>query len=156
MGPQIAVYDSTDSGIISLWDLGTIKAQVVSPVLSVYVWNNRNGKTAVSDLKDCWVTCVDSATDTSNDDVAKDQWIQVNVPSIDGDEDTYTKIGGNLGKDVRAMAGVSGNYIAGVVNDGTLANSQPNYAKLNFRCVAPPNSNPGQKLFRILIKGYFT
>lgn len=156
MGPQIAVYDSTDSGIISLWDLGTVKAQVTSPVLSVYVWNNRNGNTAVSDLKDCWVTCVDSGSDTANDDVAKDMWIQINVPSIDGDEDTYTRIGGALGKDIRAMAGVSGNYISGVANDGTLANSQPNYAKLNFRCVPPPNSNIGEKLFRILIKGYFT
>jgi hypothetical protein len=156
MGPQIAVYDSTDSGIMTLWDLGTIKAQVVSNVMSVYVWNNRNGATDVSDLKDCWVTVMDSGSDTANGDVAKDMWIQINVPSIDGDEDTYTRIGGALGKDVRAMAGVAGNTIAGVVNDGTLANSQPNYAKLNFRCMAPPNSNPGEKLFRILIKGYFT
>lgn len=156
MGPQIAVYNSTDSGIISLWDLGTVKAQVISPVLCVYVWNNRGGSTTVSDLKDCWVTCMDADGDTANDDVAKDGWIQVNVPSIDGDEDTYTRIGGALGKDVRAMAGVSGNYIAGTANDGTLANSQPNYAQLNFRCMAPPNSNPGEKFFRILIKGYFT
>jgi hypothetical protein len=157
MGPQIAIYDATDTTLVSTWDIGTLKAQVPSDILVVNVWNNRGGLTTVSDLKEAFLMVLDNSGDTAVDDVARDKWIQVNIPSVDGSDDTWTPIGGTIGKDVRANAGVGEeNIIKGTMNDGVAANSPENVATIRLRAVAPPNSDPGDKLFKVRLNGYYT
>lgn len=156
MGPQIAVYDATNTNLVGSWDIGTLKAQIPSDIFTINIWNNKGGITTVSDLKDAYLMVLDSNGDTANDDVAKDKWIQVNEPSVDGNGDTWTAIGGTLGKDVRANAGVTENAIKGTANDGIAANSPSNVATVNLRAVAPPNANDGSKLFKVRLNGYFT
>jgi hypothetical protein len=156
MGPQIAIYDSTDTILVNTWDIGVLKAQVPSDILSVNIWNNKGGTNLVSDLKEAFLMVLDQNGDTAVDDVARDQWIQVNVPSIDGDDDIWTKIGGTLGKDIRANGGVTDNTIKGIPNDGVAANSPENVATIKLRAVAPPNSKPGTKLFKVRLNGYYT
>ena len=156
MGPQIAIYDSTDSVLVNTWDIGTLKAQVPSDVLTINVWNNKGGATTVSDLKEAYLMVLDNSGDTAVDDVAKNKWIQVNVPSVDGNDETWTPIGGTYGKDIKANSGVSDNTIKGIANDGIAANSPENVATISLRAVAPPNSEPGVKLFKVRLNGYYT
>lgn len=155
-GPSIALYNSADSAIVSTWSVGTVQAQVASTVLTVNIWNNKGGSTAVSDLKDCSVTVLDSNGSTSDEDVAKNKWVQINVPSIDGNSTTYTAIGGATTKAIRANSGVSDNTIKGDTNNGVSANSGANVATVNFRIMAPINSDPGNKTFKIRLTGYYT
>jgi hypothetical protein len=156
MGPQIAIYDSTDSTLVSTWDIGTLKAQVPSDVLTINVWNNKGGAVPVSDLKEAYLMVLDNTGDTAVEDVAKNKWIQVNIPSVDGNDETWTAIGGTYGKDVKANSGVVDNTIKGIINDGVAANSPENVCTINLRAVAPPNSDPGVKLFKVRLNGYFT
>jgi hypothetical protein len=157
MGPQIAIYDATNSALVSNWDIGVLKAQIPSDILTINVWNNKGGTTDVSDLKEAYIMVLDNSGDTAVDDVARDKWIQVNIPAIDGNVDTWTPIGGTIGKDVRANAGVGEeNVIKGIVNDGIAANSPENVSTINLRAVAPPNSDPGDKLFKVRLNGYYT
>ena len=163
MGPQMALYDSTHTNLVSSWNRGKIKAQEATEVLEVNLWNNKGGSSDVSDLKEAYITVLDSEGDTANDDVARDGWIQVNEPSVDGDQDTFTPIGGALTKDIKANSALILDYtISGAANDGEPGNDSDgsgctkNFATLRFRAVAPPNSNPGEKTFKIRLSGYFT
>jgi len=156
MGPQIALYNATNTDLLSTWEIGTLKAQVPSDVLVCNIWNNKGGSVAVSDLKEAYLMVLDATGDTANEDVARDRWIQVNEPSIDGGTDTWTPIGGTVGKDIRANGGVTENSISGRANDGIAANSPMNVCTIYLRAVAPPNSNPGDKGFKVRLNGYFT
>jgi hypothetical protein len=156
MGPQISVYDASNTSLVSNWNIGVLKAQVPSNVLTINIWNNKGGSTAVSDLKEAYLMVLDSNADTANEDVARDKWIQINEPSVDGNSDIWTPIGGSKGKDIKANSGVTDNMISGIANDGTAANSPKNVCTVNLRAVAPPNSNPGDKAFKVRLTGYFT
>lgn len=154
--PVISIYDDLHTNLVSTWAVGTVKAQIPSAVLEVNIWNNRAGTTAVSDLKDCSIAVYDSNGTTYVEDVAKDQWVEINVPSVDGNTTTWTAIGGTNTKDIRAMSGVTDFSIKGTTNDGTPGNSQENYCTCNFRINAPINSVPGAKPFKIRLTGYYT
>ena len=156
MGPQIAIYDASHSQLVNTWDVGTLKAQKPSEVLTINIWNNKGGVTAVSDLKECYLMVLDSVGDTANDDVARDKWVQVNIPSIDGNSDVWKPIGGTHGKDVRANSGMTENTISGMPNDGIAANSLENHCTIHLRVVAPPNSTPKDHYYKIRLVGYFT
>ena len=71
-GPSIALYDTANSNIVSTWNVGTVQAQVPSAELTVNIWNNKAGGTAVSDLRDCYITVLDSNCSTAIEDVARD------------------------------------------------------------------------------------
>lgn len=156
MGPQISIYDHTNSELVSTWELGTLKAQKPSDVLTINIWNNKGGVTTVSDLKEVYLMILDAVGDTANDDVAKDRWVQVNVPSVDGNTETWTPIGGTIGKDLKANSGVVGNTISGVANDGIASNSVENVCTVNLRVVAPANSVAGGHYFKARIIGNWT
>lgn len=156
MGPQISIYDATNTYLVNTWDVGTLKAQKPSDVLTINIWNNKGGITSVSDLKEVSFMVLDGTGDTANGDVAKDQWVQINVPSVDGNSDIWTPIGGSITKDIKANSGMTEYTISGSANDGNAANSPQNVATINLRIVAPANSNPGDKSFRARIVGYFT
>ena len=100
---------------------------------------------------------LDGSGDTSNEDVARDKWVQVNVPSIDGNSNVWTAIGGTEGKDIKCDDyTITENTIKGTANDGIEANSPGNVATVNLRIVAPPNSNPGTHSFRCRLVAYFS
>ena len=157
MGPQIAIYNATSTELVSSWDVGTLKSQRPSEVLCIKIWNNKQGITSVSDLKECYLMVLDGSGDTSNEDVARDKWVQVNVPSIDGNSNVWTAIGGTEGKDIKCDDyTITENTIKGTANDGIEANSPGNVATVNLRIVAPPNSNPGTHSFRCRLVAYFS
>ena len=158
MGPQMGIYNESNSALITSWNLGKIVSQVPSTVLTVNVWNNKGGSDVVSDLKNAYVAVVDYNGETAVDEVAKNKWIQVNIPSIDGDDTTYTPIGGAVTRDIRANGGITDNSatISGKPNNGLSGDSPSNVCTLNFIVVPPPNSIPGEKLFKIRIGGWFS
>jgi hypothetical protein len=156
MGPVITLYDITNTTVVTTWDVGVVQAQIPSASLTINIWNNKGQSAAVSDLKECNITVLDSSGDTANDDVARDKWIQINEPSVDGNTTTWTQIGGSTTKDIKANSGVSGNTISGVANDGNIISSPSNVCTVNFRVVAPINSTPGNKTFKIRLIGYYT
>ena len=56
--PSITIVDDSDRSVTN-WDAGVVQASNESPVFSIYVWNNRNGSAAISDLKDATITALD-------------------------------------------------------------------------------------------------
>ena len=155
-GPNIALYDSTHTNLVSTWAIGTVKAQVPSEALTVNIWNNKAGTEDVSDLKDCSIGVYDASGSTANDDVAKDKWVEINVPSVDGTSTTWTAIGGTTTKSIRANLNVTDFSIKGTKNDGTAANAGSNFSTVNLRVNAPINSVPGNKSFKVRLTGYYT
>lgn len=154
-GPSIVLYDSANSNIVSTWNVGTVQAQVPSAELTVNIWNNKGGGSAVSDLRDCSITVLDSNGSTANEDVARDKWVEINSQAVDGNTTTWTAIGGTTTKAVKANTGVDENTIKGTANAGTTTNSE-NCATVKFRVNAPINSEPGTKNFKIRLTGYYT
>jgi hypothetical protein len=155
-GPSIALYDSTHTNLVSTWAVGTVKAQTPSAVLTVNIWNNKGGTVDLSDLKDCTIAVYDSTGNTANDDVAKDKWVEINVPSVDGTTTTWTAIGGTTVKSIRANGSTTDFSISGAKNDGTETGATTNFSTVNLRINAPINSVPGSKSFKVRLTGYYT
>lgn len=155
MGPNIALYNADHSNLVSTWNVGTVKAQEPSSVLTINVWNNKGQATDVSDLKDCSITVYDADGINYVQDVAKDKWVEINVPSVDGNDSTWSRIGGVDAKPIRANSGASDFSIKGVANNGTVSNTD-NFATVNLRINAPINSTPGNKTFKVRLTGYYT
>nr|DAL58555.1 MAG TPA_asm: hypothetical protein [Caudoviricetes sp.] len=157
MGPLIGLYDNTSTSLVGTYDWGTIKAQTPTPVLTIQVWNNKNGQEDVSDLKEPQIEVLDSNGLTADSDVPKDKWVQVNIPSVDGNDSTWTPIGGADVKQIRANNNVSAELIIkGTKNDGDPISYPQNVATVNVRLQAPINSTPGDKTFKIRLTGYYT
>ena len=158
MGPQISLYNSTNTELVSTWNIGVLKAQTPSDILECNIWNNKGGSETVSDLKDAYLMVLDPNGDTANQDIPRERWIQINEPSVDGNTSTWTAIGGSVGKDICAngLMPSNGNTISGIANDGNPVNSSKNVCTIFLRAVAPPNSNPGVKGFRVRINGHYT
>ena len=156
MGPQLSIYNDTNTELVNSWNIGTLKAQIPSEVLTINIWNNKGGSTTVSDLKEAYLMVLDNTGDTALMDIPRDKWVQANVPNIDGNTITWTPIGGTAGKDLKGNSISLENAISGKSNDGVAANSPENVCTVNLRVVAPPNADPGDKFFKIRITGYFT
>lgn len=154
-GPSIALYDSANTNIVSTWNVGTVQAQVPSAELTVNIWNNKGGSTAVSDLRDCSITVLDSNGSTYTEDVARDKWVEINCQAVDGNTTTWTAIGGTTTKSVKANTGVDENSISGTANAGTDTNTA-NCSTIKLRVNAPINSEPGTKNFKVRLTGYYT
>ena len=155
-GPMIALYNEDHTELVSTWNAGTVKADEPSEVLTVNIWNNKGGTSDVSDLKDCVISVYDDNGSTQVEDVAKDMWVQINVESIDGSQEEWTKIGGESSKYIRANDdSITDFTIKGVKNNGTVS-ATSNYCTARFQIVAPINSNPGTKVFKIRLTGYYT
>lgn len=155
--PRIAIYNSTSTELVNSWNIGTLKSQRPSDILTLKIWNNKQGVSNVSDLKEAYLIILDAVGDTSNEDIARDKWVQINIPSIMGNSNTWVAIGGNEGQDIKCDDHtITENIIRGIANDGIEANSPSNVATVNLRVVAPPNSNPGTHNFKARLVGYFT
>lgn len=160
MGPQISIYNSSNNKI-ELWNIGTLQSQQSSKILTVYVWNNKgNRESDVSDLKNAYVTVVDANGETAEDEVAKNKWVHVNIPTIDGDETTFSPIGGSIIRNIKGGINSEENTIFGTKcnsdMDKTYSLENPRVCKLSFCICPPPNSTPGEKLFKIRICGWYT
>lgn len=154
-GPNITLYNQANSELVSTWTVGTVQAQTPSSELVVNIWNNKAGGTDVSDLKDCTITVLDSNGSTFTEEVAKNKWVQVNVKSVDGNDTTWTAIGGETTHAIKANTGVSDNSISGAKNDGNTAESK-NCCTIKLRVNAPINATPGSKQFKVRLTGYYT
>lgn len=153
--PSITVVNSKDE-TINTWDAGVIQANNESAVLQIYVWNNRNGSTALSDLQSANITALD-IDGGSNSDVVAGKWVKVNVPSVDGNKTTWTPVGGSDTKDLKGTNVTSGNTIKGSTNNGSKddPDAKGNYCEVNLKVVVPVNATPGTKSFKMRINGYY-
>ena len=133
-GPNIAIYNADNSNLVSIWNVGTVKAQTPSAVFTVNIWNNKGN--------------------TANTEVPKNKWVEINVPSVDGNNSTWTAIGGSTIKNIKA-AGQTDFSISGAINNGNITDTS-NFCTCSFRINAPINSTPGTKDFNIRLTGYFT
>lgn len=154
--PRITIINDTGA-IVASWNCGTVQASNYSSILTIKVWNNKGGSTAVSDLKDASITTVDIDGGQSSDVVAG-QWVQVNVPKMDGRDDVWTQIGGSKTKSIRAdgLGSAVGNVIRGDANDGadTEVNAK-NYATCRLKVHVPLNATPGTKMWKTRLNGYY-
>lgn len=154
--PSITVVDTNDRTVTN-WDNGVVQANNESSILSIIIWNNRGGNTALSDLKEANITALDS-DGRAITEVVTDKWVRVNVPSIDGNSSTWTPVGGNTAKSLRAdgVASSEGFVIKGIANDGSLANATENYCSVNLKTKVPAGVEAGIRDWKMRINGYFT
>lgn len=155
--PSITVVDDADV-TVSNHDFGIVQANNDSGVVTCLIWNNRGGATALSDLRDVSITSLDTDGGSSSD-VVSGKWVNVNVPIMDGNETTWTQVGGITQKYLRAdgLTSSSGNVIQGTVNDGNKATaaSKTNYCTVRIKVHVPLNATPGTKNFKMRINGYY-
>lgn len=153
--PIVTVVTDTDQ-TVSNWDVGTIQANNDSAVLTVRIWNNRGGASAVSDLKDCNITSLD-VDGGSTSDVITGKWMNINVQSIDGNTTTWTQVGGTVTKALRAdgVTAADGNIIRGTTNDGNANNSKVNYCTVKMKLHVPLNATSGARSWKMRINGYY-
>lgn len=155
--PSITIVDDSDR-TVNNWDAGVVQANNESSVLTIYIWNNRNGLTAVSDLQDATITSLD-IDGASNTDVVAGKWVNVNVPKIDGNETTWVPVGGADSKHLKAegVSTADAYTIKGTVNDGNknTPESKENYCKVNLKVVVPVNAVPGTKTYKMRVNGYY-
>lgn len=155
--PSITIVDASDR-TVNNWDAGIVQANNESSVLTIYIWNNRNGQVAVSDLQDATITTLD-IDGAANSDVVSGKWVNVNVPKIDGNETTWMPIGGSDSKHLKgeSVTDSSSYVLKGTVNDGNknTPESKENYCKANLKVVVPVNAVPGTKTYKVRVNGYY-
>ena len=158
VAPVLSVVDVNDVAVTS-WDNGVVQANSASPILEIIIWNNRGGETAVADLKEANITALD-IDGRAITEVVQGKWVNVNVPQVDGNTTTWTKIGGNTAKMIRAdgLNTASGYVIKGTANDGNKATaaSKSNYCTVRLKTVVPAGTSAGIRDYRIRINGYWT
>lgn len=159
--PVITLLAADQTTPVSEWHPGTVRAGTDSGILEVNVWNNKGGKTAVSDLIDASVAVKDgNGTDTGV--VPANLWVQALVDSTAAvdpktSQKVYTAIGGTTVCPLRgqSVAATVGDVIKGTANDGTAANATDNFCNTKFKVALPINSVAGQQQFKIRFQGYY-
>lgn len=153
--PIITIVNDADMTIAN-WDCGTVQANNDSAILTVRIWNNKGQSSAVSDLKDASLTTLDIDGGVSSD-VVSGKWVYVNAPQVDGNESTWTQVGGATLKYIRAdgLNSSDGYTIRGTANDGNLTNSKANYATCRLKVHVPLNATPGVKTWKTRLNGYY-
>lgn len=158
VAPVLTVVDTNDVAVTS-WDNGVVQANSSSPILEIIIWNNRGGSETVADLKEANITALD-IDGRAVTELVQGKWVQVNVPQMDGNTTTWTRVGGNTAKMIRAdgLNSSSGFVLKGTSNDGqkdTTA-SKANYCTLRLKTVVPAGTSAGIRDYRIRINGYWT
>lgn len=148
--PIVSWYFPDNETPISQWDIGVIDAGTTSPEQTILIWNNRGGTEDVSDMQECKITTTDNQGDVL--DLVKDKWVECRVDSIEGD--TFTPIGGEEAKEIRAKGQAEG-IIKGTAN-AALLEDEANYAKVTLRARPPLNSPAGQRNFKVRVSYYYT
>lgn len=155
-GPVISIRDE-DGNPINSWAIGTLTAQTdPKPSIDIYIWNNYAGTTAVSDLKDAYITVVDENGNVdSTQAVVSDTWVKACLVDISGEE--ATAIGGNTTKTLNTTSSsIESGIIKGTANTGTLINSTDNFVHVQLTIEPTMNATPGRQKFYLRINGSFT
>lgn len=156
--PSITVVNAATNATQANWSAGVVKANQSSTVLSIQIWNNRGGSTALADLRDASITSLDIDGGNSSDPVAN-KWLKVNCPNLSEQASTWTAVGGTTTKFIRGdtVASSEGNIIKGTDNDGnaSTAASQENFTTVNLRIDVPVNATPNTYNFKTRINGYY-
>lgn len=114
-----------NSGPFERWDIGMIDAGQESAEQEILIWNNHGGAEDVAHMQDCVITTTDGMNDET--DVVKGKWVYVRCDSMD--EVEFTQVGGQAKKTIGARGADEG-VIEGTANDGTMENSEKNFAKI--------------------------
>lgn len=145
--PVVSWYDSANAVQQTEWALGTLDAGSTSADTQFLIWNNRGGVSAVSDMTGCAITTKDtSGGDTG--DVVTGTWTQVRVDKLG--EGVFTPVGGATTHVVGN--GVTAQTIAGAANDGTVANSNPNYTSVTLHLAIPANAAAGARSWLVRVQ----
>lgn len=151
--PIITITERTGEPVTQ-WDSGVIQQNKESEVISLRIWNNKGGETAVSDLKDVTITTLDT-DGGANSPVIIGRWVGVKVVSMD--EDEFTPIGGISTKSLRAkgLEDIDGFVINGQANTGSETDTY-NYCDIDLKITVPINAPGGIYDFKTRISGYYT
>ncbi|MVP00796.1 hypothetical protein [Paenibacillus lutrae] len=142
--PAVQWFNASNTTQVSTWDIGTVDAGSVSSDTVFYIWNNRGGSAAISDMINCTITTKDSSGGNTGE-IITNKWIKVKVDSMN--ETTYTPIGGTDTKVIQAGASAGAGTIKGTANDGTVSNSVANYAKVSLHANVPTTATAGNFSF---------
>ena len=173
----------TEGNVTNSWAPGVVKAGEESKEKVVVIWNNRDNSPGagdgdtIHDMIEVSVTALDSAG-TTNDPIAKDSWIKVNVNGQtvnegSGDVDVWKPIGKdnvvniwnasltsddladpNFGEDPTTDYVLKGTDTSGNPTNG-FGHDTEKYAVCRFKIAVPSTANPGSTGFKIRFQGYY-
>ena len=170
--PVVSWCDSTNSLISSTLNFNVVDAGTDSSVVKLYIWNNKGGSAAVSNMTSCTITTKDqSGNDTGY--VVTQQWSKVSCISAGEAAVPANAIGGTQGANLgtgftgaeHAIAGYNQatGIIAGAINDGTLTGVAGTdgktlgaYAEVNVVVHPPLNTVAGQQSFAFRVNYQYT
>jgi len=154
--PIISISNEMND-IVTQWDAGIVQQNKTSNELTLRIWNNKGGETALADLKEVTITTLD-VDGTATTALVAERWVGVKVPSVDGNDGGFTQIGGSFAKSLRAdgLTIADGYTISGVANDGSYDNAKANYCTVKLRISVPLNATGGIYDFKTKISGYYT
>ncbi|MCR8641562.1 hypothetical protein NV379_02730 [Paenibacillus sp. N1-5-1-14] len=133
--PQVRWFNSQNTAQVDNWNIGTVDAGSTSPETTLLIWNNRGGTTVASDMKNVTITTKDSKGDNTGE-LVTDKWIKVKVATMS--ETSFTPIGGETTKSIKAGGTTAAGTISGAINDGTTTNALNNFAKVTL--IAEPSA----------------
>lgn len=161
--PIITIMDESSSNQVTSWHMGVIKSLETTGTKVINVWNNRGGKTSVSDLINTTITTLNVNGGTTNEQVVVDKWVKACVDSVaetnTSGQKIFSAIGGTTSCPV-AYQNAKGDdldngIIKGTSNDGTKGNSSTNYSKISLKMTVPLNATDGSHSFKIRVQGYY-
>ncbi|GBF32206.1 hypothetical protein DCCM_0397 [Desulfocucumis palustris] len=153
--PLVSWYSADNVAQLTKWEIGTIDAGSISPMLGVLIWNNRGGTADVSTMTNCTITTKDSAGGDTGE-LVTNLWIEVKVDSMGETDFTGGKIGGPTTHVIQAGGNTTFNdvttspnakEILGVANDSSKTNAKGNYAQVSLRANVPATATAGNVNF---------
>jgi len=149
--PVISWWKQDNLSQWTLWDIGTVDADNTSKNDIFLIWNNRGGSTDVPDAEGCMITTKD-ITGGNNGEIITEKWIEVKCDTMN--ESTFTPIGGDTAKAIKAGGNAPAGIIKGTANDGTIANSASNFAQVTAH--AHPSVTATAGVVDFLLRVFYT
>jgi len=149
--PVISWWKQGNTEQWTLWDLKTVDAGTSSESAIFLIWNNRGGSTDVADAEGCMITTKD-ITGGNNGDIITEKWVQVKCDTMN--EQTFSPIGGDTARPIKAGGTAPAGVIKGTANDGTVANSASNFAQVTAFAMPSVTATAGTVDF--LLRVFYT
>lgn len=166
--PIIEIYNEDNTSYQDSWNAGEIDLSrsdsFESNVLTINVWNNRNGNTDVSDLVGCNITTKNIHGGMTDEQVVTERWVKCCVESTASSHTTFSDIGAtDDGRELvcgiahqNAVGDDKENLVLkGTANGGDPSIATDNYSKISLKIRPTINGRLGVHNFKTRISGYY-
>ncbi|GIP32598.1 hypothetical protein [Paenibacillus sp. J2TS4] len=151
--PQVSWYNVSNTSQITNWQIGTVDAGNTSDDTTFLIWNNRGGTEDIADMTDCTITTKDESGGNEGE-IISNKWIRVRVDSMN--ENSFTPVGGEVTKTIKAGGTAPAGTIKGTKNDGTKTNALNNFCQVTLHAQPHVTATAGNVNFLLRVSYTYT